>query len=163
MRSNPSPLCPIPNPSVQMMSQHYDSDRQAMRARLVEFRQVAPPSNITLTRMMPECRDERFRRTMELAFEGPRSSRTKIICDIASELPWHPTQELSSLDRFVSKVLIGVGIIAGLGLACYAVKRHYQASTASMSCSGGLDDPTPQILSSFQENPSFTIRRNLTV
>ena len=108
------------------MSQHYDSDREALRARLLEFRKIAPPSNITLARMMPGYRDKTFRRTMEVAFEGPRSSRTKLICDIASELPWHPTQELSSHDRIVGKVLIGVGIIAGLGLACYAVKRCYQ-------------------------------------
>ena len=108
------------------MSQHYNGDREAMRARLVELRKVAPPSKMTLIRMLPGCRDDRFRRTMELAFEGPRSLRTNLICDTASELQWHPTQELSSNDGAVSKVLIGVGIVAGLGLACYAVKRHYQ-------------------------------------
>lgn len=108
------------------MSQHYNGDREAMRARLVEFRQMAPPSNSTLTRMMPGCRDETFRRAMELAFEGPRSFRTKTICDIASEIPWYPTKERSSHDGVVGKVFIGVGIVAGLGLACYAVKRRYQ-------------------------------------
>ena len=75
---------------------------------------------------MAGCRDKEFRRIMELAFEGPRRSRMKFICDIASELPWYPTQELSSHDGFVSKVLIGVGIIAGLGLTCFAAKRQSQ-------------------------------------
>lgn len=81
---------------------------------------------MTLTRMMPGCRDEKFRQMMELAFEGSRSLRTKIICDFASELPWHLTHELSSHAGVVRNVLIGVAIIAELGLACYAVKRHYQ-------------------------------------
>ena len=50
----------------------------------------------------------------------------KTICDIASEIPWYPTKERSSHDGVVGKVFIGVGIITGLGLACYAVKRCYQ-------------------------------------
>ena len=108
------------------MSQHYNGDREAMRARLVESRQMARPSNSTLTRMMPGCRDETFRRVMELAFEGPRSFRTKTICDIASEIPWDPTKERSSHDGVIGKVFFGVGIIAGLGLACYAFKKGYQ-------------------------------------
>ena len=108
------------------MSQYYDADRAAMRAILVESRRLPPPSNATLTRMMPACRDETFRRAMELAFEGPRRSRFKTICDIASEMPWAPTEERSTHDGVVGKVFMGVGIIAGLGLACYAVKRQYQ-------------------------------------
>lgn len=63
---------------------------------------------------------------MERAFEGPRSLRTKTICDLASELPWTPSQELSSPDGVVSKGLMGVAIVAGLGLACYAVRKHCQ-------------------------------------
>ena len=48
-------------------------------------------------------------------------------------------------DGVVSKVLISVGIIAGLGLACYAVKRHYQVRQIAGEKRKGEEDEEAEI------------------
>ncbi|KAM0802370.1 hypothetical protein BDR22DRAFT_904757 [Usnea florida] len=115
------------------MSPFYDYDRQTLQLLLFDARwKYFPPSYEELSSVMSGCRDEVFRRKLGVMFEGPKASGMQAICDIALQIPWVPPQELPSHkllihNGVIGKVLIGLGIIAYVCLACYAVERYYQA------------------------------------
>ena len=117
------------------MSDFYNNARKALQLMIDERRKQPPPSYETLSLVMSGCRDEEFRRQIGIIFQGPKASGMQAICDMALQIPWvtpqkPPSHKLLSRDGVISKVLVGLGIIAYVCLVCYVVERYYQVRFA---------------------------------